>query len=62
MSDSVAFDRRTLELFRAAYNRAVKNRHDEFTFQDQQFVVGYAKYLLLYLDNQFDKIKPTETT
>ena len=52
MSVVITWDRNLLEKFRAAYTRAVKAGHDEFTFQDNVIVVGYAKYLIEYLDER----------
>lgn len=34
---------------RRAYNRAVKQGKEQFTYKDHDFVTSYAKYLLEYL-------------
>lgn len=39
------------EQLRAAYDRAVKNKRDEFMFMDHVMLTNYAKYLLMHLDN-----------
>lgn len=49
---TITWDRDLLEKFRTAYTRAVNAGHDEFTFQDHVVVVGYAKYLIEYLDTR----------
>lgn len=38
--------------FRVAYKAAVKAGVETFTFDGNEFVVGYAKYLLEYLDSR----------
>ncbi len=52
MSTTITWDRALLEKLRIAYTRAVTAGHDEFTFQDHVIVVGYAKYLIEYLDTR----------
>lgn len=37
---------------RLAYEQAVKDGKDIFTFEGDEFVTNYAKYLLQYLDGQ----------
>ena len=44
------FDAERLERFRLAYKKA---EHNEFMFEGREFVKGYAKYLLQYLDYKF---------
>ena len=39
-----------LNKFRRAYKTAVKNNEEMFTFDDNVYVVSYAKYLLEYLE------------
>lgn len=36
---------------RRAYTHAVETQQGQFTFEGDEFVTGYAKYLLEYLDN-----------
>jgi hypothetical protein len=41
---------------RAAYDKACAKEHDHrtvFVFDGNEYLVGYAKYLLEYLDNTF---------
>jgi len=40
-----------LEQFKAAYQFAVKYEADIFTFDGNEFVVSYAKYLIEYLES-----------
>ena len=56
MSDPViTWDRAKLERFRKAYNNTVRKRHDVFMFEDHNFLVSYARYLIMYLDTQLKK-------
>jgi len=52
VTTTITWDRDLLEKFRKLYTRAVNAGHDEFTFQDHVIVVGYAKYLIEYLDTR----------
>jgi hypothetical protein len=47
---SITFNQETREELRVAYNEAVDNGRDSFTLNGREFVTGYAKYLLEYLD------------
>jgi hypothetical protein len=40
-------------LFKEAYNKALKNNVEEFLYQGQDILVSYAKYLLEYLEPKF---------
>lgn len=44
------FDVPKREAFRAAYDKAVKAKAQTFNFDDNVYLVDYAKYLLQYLD------------
>lgn len=39
-------------LLRQAYDKAVAQNKETFTFQGEEFATSYAKYLLEWLDNQ----------
>ena len=39
-----------LKRFKKEYQKAVSNKSDLFTFDGNEFVTGYAKYLLEYLE------------
>lgn len=38
---------------RAAYNAAVNESAEEFEFEGEIYVTGFAKYLLQHLNNEF---------
>ena len=45
------------EVFRelqTTYNQALADGEDEFDFRGYKFVVGYAKYMLEYLDGRLE--------
>jgi len=44
------FDQNKFEEFEAAYNEAVKNNEKQFTFDGNEVLVTYAKYLIQYLE------------
>jgi hypothetical protein len=53
----ITFTPEKLQLFKAAYQLAVDAHVDTFRFDDKEFVVGYAKYLIEYLDGELDKTR-----
>jgi|HubBroStandDraft_4_1064222.scaffolds.fasta_scaffold419159_2 hypothetical protein len=48
----ITFTPEMLARFKAAYRIAVDAKVDTFRFDDKEFVVSYAKYLIEYLDGQ----------
>jgi hypothetical protein len=52
MSDTITWDRPMLERFRKAYAKAAASKDDVFTFDGHDFVLGYAKSLIEYLDGR----------
>jgi len=54
MTDMVTFDRNKLKQLKAAYTKAVQMNLDTFTFDHKVYVVGYAKYLIEYLEGKFN--------
>lgn len=44
-----------LKRFKRAYNQAVKDNADVFTFEGNAFVRDYAKYLIEYIEGEFGK-------
>lgn len=40
-----------------AYNKAVEEEAEQFTFKGATLVVGYAKYLIEYLENLLKQAK-----
>ncbi len=53
MNDRVNFDREKLVRFKKAYAAAVRTGNQQFTFEGREVVVGYAKYMIEYLEMQF---------
>lgn len=48
----VSFDREKLERLKVSYGEAVRLNADSFRFDGNEYIVGYAKYLIEYLDSQ----------
>jgi len=46
----INFDISTLKRFKKAYEKATNESKTEFTFEDNEFDSGYAKYLIEYLE------------
>ena len=40
---------------RTAYNRAMREGKIQFTFEGQEILVAYAKYLIQYLEMRYGK-------
>ncbi len=58
MSDTqIAWSREKLARFKRDYTKACKNqtRCGTFVFDGHEYVLGYAKYLIQYLEMQFGK-------
>jgi hypothetical protein len=56
MTKIVNFTPEMRDGLRAAYDKACAKEHDHrtvFVFDGNEYLVGYAKYLLEYLDNAF---------
>lgn len=51
-----SWTREKLAAFKLAYAEAVKNGATDFKYCDMQFDVKYAKYLIEYLDGEFEKM------
>lgn len=49
----VEFTPSKLRKFKTAYNKAVQSNQETFKWQGDEYVVGYAKYLIEYLEQQF---------
>lgn len=52
---NITWTRPMLTRFRAAYQEARAAQADTFEFEGHAFVVGYAKYLIEYLDGRLAK-------
>lgn len=50
---TIQWNKPMLERFRKEYQRAVENNQEVFTFDGNEFLPDYAKYLIQYLDSQF---------
>lgn len=55
----ISWDRPMLERFRVTYKKAYEDARDPvneiFYFEDNMFVLSYAKYLIEYLDSELPK-------
>lgn len=49
---TMTFNSFTLKHFKNAYDRARREGHEEFSFDGQQYLVSYAKYLIEYLESR----------
>ena len=47
---TISFTKQKKEALRSKYHEAVKAGVETFTFEGHELVVGYAKYLLMFLD------------
>jgi hypothetical protein len=52
MVEMIDFTPEKLKKFKKAYQRAVDKKSDIFIFDGSEFVVGYAKYVIEYLDSK----------
>ena len=48
----IEWDRDKLSRFRAAVLQAKARNNDQFRFEGHEFVVGYAEYLIEFLDDR----------
>lgn len=53
MPNEIVFTPEKLELLKKAYQQAVDQKQQEFIFDGNEYVVGYAKYLIEYLTDKF---------
>ncbi len=51
----VKFTQESLVRFKAAYEKAVADKQEQFTFEGNEFILGYAKYAIEYLEGEFAK-------
>ena len=49
----IEFDLSKLKQLKKAYTEAVKDEKEVFTFEGDEWVVGYAKYAIIYLEDRF---------
>jgi hypothetical protein len=43
-----------LEGLKAAYRQAVEEKQQSFYYQEKEFLVSYAKYLLQYMESDYE--------
>jgi len=48
------FNQDKFEQFQQAYEEAVSKQETQFTFNNQEYLVTYAKYLLDYLSTHYE--------
>jgi hypothetical protein len=48
------FNQDKFEQFQAAYEQAKNENKTSFTFEGKEFSVTYAKYLIQYLENNYE--------
>jgi hypothetical protein len=53
--NTVNWDRPKLERFKKEYEKAVKENVATFKFDGKEFVPGFAKYLIEYLETRIQK-------
>ena len=51
---TINFTRTKLQELRNAHTNAIARGDDEFEFEGQQMLTCYSKYLIEYLDSQFN--------
>jgi len=51
----VNFTEAKLERFKVDYNKATSENKKEFIFEGDVFMIGYAKYVIEYLEERFSK-------
>ena len=49
---SINWTRPMMDRFRRAYLKATADRVETFVFEDNEFLVAYARYLIQYLETQ----------
>ncbi len=60
MSDdkpAITWSPQKIKKLKREYKAAVDAKKDVFTFEDHAFVVGYAKYLIEYVEDCFSRAK-----
>ena len=50
----INFDRQKLKELKTLYNKAVKESKESFTYNGDEYLTSYAKYMIEYLDSQFN--------
>lgn len=55
MSNTVSFDLITFRKLKNTYQYAIQNNITMFTFEGNEYLTSYAKYLIEYLKTNFEK-------
>jgi hypothetical protein len=53
--DPITWSRPTLNRFKVAYKKAPGDLNAVFVFKKQDFIKGYAKYLIEFLERELEK-------
>jgi hypothetical protein len=53
MNKTIKFTSNKLKQLKIVYEKAIENKKETFIFEKNEYLVGYAKYLIEYLENQF---------
>jgi len=54
---SIEWNFARMQKFRSVYNAAFEEEKSEFYFMDHKIDIGYAKYLMEYLEDKFKDVK-----
>jgi hypothetical protein len=55
MSNYIKMDKVEFDILKNLYESALKRGEDKFSFRGSPVLVTYAKYLIEYLEKQFEK-------
>lgn len=55
METFVEFDKERLVRFKKAYEACLMHHRQSFTFENNEFLCDYAKYVILYVEEHFKK-------
>ncbi|HYE68811.1 MAG TPA: hypothetical protein VEA58_09385 [Anaerovoracaceae bacterium] len=50
----VTFDKPKLERLKKVYQKAVEDKKESFIFEGNEYVVNFTKYVIEYLESQFN--------
>ena len=53
MTKQVEFNAESFKKFRARYNEAIEKKEIQFTFEGNEYLTSYAKYVIEYLEPKF---------
>lgn len=55
MDNNIIFTPEKFKRLKKEYNKAMKENKESFKFENSEILTAYAKYLIEYLTNQFNK-------